>query len=100
MRPTIFVAVPRLFNKIAEAVRGKFGQVTGIKKCLVDGGLSSKLNSMRSDGSYKHGFYDGIVFSQVRNGFGGRVRIMFSGSAPLKDDVYEFMKACMCCEFL
>ena len=54
---------------------------------------------MHSDGSYQNGFYDKLVFSKVREGFGGRIRLMITGSAPIKNDTYEFMKAIMCCPF-
>ena len=85
VRPTIFVAVPRIFNRIVDAVKAKFEQKTGIAKCLIDGGVDSKLSSLRSNGNYTSGFYDKLVFSQVQEGFGGRIRFMITGSAPIKN---------------
>lgn len=43
---------------------------------------------MHKDGSYESGFYDGVVFSKVREGFGGNIRLMITGSAPIKADTY------------
>ena len=34
VRPTYFTAVPRVWEKLAEAVKGKLSQVTGIKKMI------------------------------------------------------------------
>ena len=41
------------------------------------------MGQLQENGDYKNGFYDSVVFKKVREGFGGRVRIMASGSAPL-----------------
>ena len=73
-----------MFNRIYEGVQAKFNETTGIKKCLLENGLSSKTNSVQKSGEYKSGFYDSVVFSKVREGFGGRIRLMVTGSAPIK----------------
>jgi len=61
--------------------------------------LGSKMKSVHTDGSYKSGFYDSVVFSKIREKFGGNVRLMITGGAPIKPDTYEFMKISMCCPF-
>lgn len=99
VKPTIFVAVPRLYNRIVDGVKAKFENAGGISRCLAEGGVSSKIEAMQKNGSYTSSFYDGLVFSKVRENFGGRIRVMISGSAPIKPEVFEFMKAIMCCEF-
>lgn len=43
VKPTIFVAVPRLYNRIVEGVEKQFNEATGIKGCLIKSGLNSKL---------------------------------------------------------
>ena len=97
VRPTVFVAVPRLLNRIVDAVKAKFNEKTGVAKCLIDGGIDSKLSSLRSNGSCTNAFYDKLVFSQVQAGFGGRIRFMITGSAPIKNDTYEMMKIFLAC---
>lgn len=47
IKPTIFVAVPRLYNRIVESVEKTFGESTGIKGCLINNGVSSKLEKLR-----------------------------------------------------
>ena len=97
LKPTILLSVPRLYNKIVDAVRTKFAHEKGIKKWLVDKAINSKLDNLEQKGEYKSGFYDAVVFSKVREGFGGKVRLMGSGSAPLSPDVHEYMMALMSC---
>ena len=43
VKPTVFIAVPRIFNRIVEKVEEGFAEKTGLVKCLVDSGLNSKL---------------------------------------------------------
>lgn len=47
IKPTILLSVPRLYNRIVEAVKAKFARETGIKKWLIDSGVNSKLENLR-----------------------------------------------------
>jgi long-chain acyl-CoA synthetase len=58
------------------------------------------MDSLQQKGNYKNGFYDSVVFSKVREGFGGRIRILASGSAPLSPETHEFMMAIMACPLI
>ena len=40
--------------------------------------------------------YDKIVFSKFKEIFGGQVRFMINGSAPIAEDVTDFLQACFC----
>ena len=95
----MFVGPPRLYNRLAERVKSKFNEATGVKKCILNCGVNSKTSSVK-DGDYKSGIYDPILFSKVRDVLGGRVEVMLSGGAPIKPEVAEFMKVIMCCPLL
>jgi long-chain acyl-CoA synthetase len=91
VKPTIFVAVPRVYEKIRQAVEGKSAAspvklkilhwALGVGKAhraetLVGkepGGLSWKLASK-------------LVFGKIREAFGGRVKVFIAGGAPLGMD--------------
>lgn len=47
IKVTVLISVPRLFSKIVETVKSKFGQEAGVKRCLIDMGVSSKLANAR-----------------------------------------------------
>ncbi|ORZ21636.1 hypothetical protein BCR42DRAFT_407978 [Absidia repens] len=92
LKPTVFCAVPRLFNRIYDKV------FAGVK---AKGGLSSYLffrafNSKKSylDKTVHHWLWDRLVFGQVRAKLGGRIRFILSGSAPVSPDVMDFMRIC------
>ena len=89
-----------MYTRIVDTVKGKFDEVTGIKKCLINMAMESKFSSMRKDGNCNGGIYDTLIFNKVKEGFGGRVKIMVSGGAPIKTETAEFMKAIMCCPLI
>ena len=92
--------MPRLYNRIVEAVKEKFAHESGIKKMLIDSAVNTKLDSLDKSGNYQNSIYDNLVFSKVREGFGGKVRILASGSAPLKPETHAYMMAIMCCPLI
>ena len=100
IKPTFMLSVPRLYNKIVDTVKHKFAAETGIKKMLIDSAVHSKMNNLEQNGNYQSSIYDSLVFSKVREGFGGKLRLMGSGSAPLKPETHSFMMAIMCCPLL
>ena len=97
VKPTIFVGVPRLYNRIVETVETKFQETSGFKKRLLDYAISSKLYYLRQKGKNHSRIYDKLIFNKVKESFGGQIRLMFTGSAPIKADTYEMMRICMSC---
>lgn len=43
---------------------------------------------------------DALVFNSVKKGFGGRMRFVVSGGAPLSAKVQEFLQITLCCPVL
>ncbi len=91
VRPTVIVGVPRVFEKIRQAVEQKAAE-SPIKKRLLAWAI--RLGSRHADtvydgrqpGSILWKLASKLVFSKVREAFGGRVRIFVSGGAPLGID--------------
>jgi len=52
---------------------------------------------MQSYGDPSTAFYNSVIFSKVKDVFGGRIRVMVSGSAPLNLEVHSFMQALISC---
>jgi len=91
-RPTVLVAVPRVLTLFHQIITGQFKKLTGCAKSMVDRAYATKLANFKSTGTLHHGLYDKLVFSKVRNKFGGRLRYFISGSAPLPMEVANDMK--------
>ena len=91
LKPTVFVGVPRVYEKIRQAVEQRAG-ASPIRKRLL--ALALKIGSRNRDAVYagkKPGsalwkLANKLVYSKVQDAFGGRVRIFVSGGAPLGID--------------
>jgi long-chain acyl-CoA synthetase len=95
VKPTVAVAVPRVYEKIYTA----FLSATGIKHKLVfwarrvaiDWARSRLSKSTPSMGlKAQHAIADRLVFSKLRARVGGRIRFFISGGAPLAQDIAMF----------
>lgn len=99
VRPTILLSVPRIFNRIYDGLNKKIAEQGGIKKILFDAGMANaearKKLQERGESSWlvdaKHSFFDKLVFSKVRERFGGRLRFAISGGAALAPEVADFI---------
>ena len=95
VRPTVFVGVPRVYEKIRQAVEQK-SAVSPIKKRLLAWALNegSKHSDIVYGGRQPSSFFwkiaSRLVFSKVREAFGGRVRVWVSGGAPLGIDTAKW----------
>jgi long-chain acyl-CoA synthetase len=99
VHPTILVSVPRIFNKIYAGLRAKMDEAGGLKKFLFYAAMenATKRRHLEEAGkssalvNFKHWLFDRIVFSKVRDRFGGCLRYAFSGGAALSPEVAEFI---------
>jgi long-chain acyl-CoA synthetase len=89
VRPTIFVAVPRVYEKIRQGVEGRS---VGLKKKILGWALGvGKAHRQRTlEGKQPGGLgwklANKLVFAKIRDAFGGRVATFVSGGAPLGMD--------------
>mmetsp|Transcript_31176 Transcript_31176/g.47738 ORF Transcript_31176/g.47738 Transcript_31176/m.47738 type:complete len:645 (-) Transcript_31176:194-2128(-) len=99
LKPTFFVGVPRVFERIYKRVDGMVQSGSAIKKFLFNHFFANKRDAMVAgkpfDKASKLG--DKLVFSKVKARLGGNVRIICSGGAPLPHHVEEWLKVTMCC---
>lgn len=88
-KPTIIVAVPRLFERIHEGVTSSIDKEGWAKKRLFDMAMSySRNGSMKN--RLQHKLFDSLVYEKVRNVFGGNIRFLVSGGAYLKPEIAKF----------
>ncbi|KAL3652774.1 Long chain acyl-CoA synthetase 4 [Castilleja foliolosa] len=94
LKPTIFCAVPRVLERIYTGLQQKISAGGFIKNTMFNFAYSLKLRNMRQ--GHKHAeaspLCDKIVFSKIKEGLGGNVRIILSGAAPLASHVEEFLR--------
>lgn len=95
VRPTVAVAVPRVYEKIHAAVM----EAKGFKKVVVDWAVrvADRVADLRLARREPTGLLgaqfalaDRLVFRKVRDAVGGRLRFFVSGSAPLAPPLNRF----------
>lgn len=97
VRPTLLFAVPRLYTKLYEGVKHTIEAKNALIRALFATGLKTTL--VRNQGQ-KVGVVDSLtasvarrlVFTRIRELFGGRLRMAFSGGAALNESVVEFLE--------
>ena len=93
--PTVFVGVPRVYEKIRQAVEQK-SNASPVKKRILAWALNVGAHHRDTvyDGHQPSSFIwkiaNKLVYGKVREAFGGRVRIWVSGGAPLGIDTAKW----------
>jgi long-chain acyl-CoA synthetase len=91
VKPTIIVAVPRVYEKIRQGVERKSG-AKPMKKRIFEWALGvgrrhrEEIVKGKRPGSLIWKLADKLVFAKIREAFGGRVKTFVSGGAPLGMD--------------
>ncbi|KAJ3113550.1 hypothetical protein HDU96_003287 [Phlyctochytrium bullatum] len=101
LKPTIFVSVPRLLNRIYDRIMAQGTQSgSAVKTYLFTKALDAKLAHLKATGSVTHPFWDALVFNKVKAALGGRIRVIISGSAPISPDVLQFLRVAFCTQVI
>ncbi len=102
LHPTVLAAVPRFFEKIYTRLMEQRSAAKGIKRVIFDWAMKvTEHSSPWRCGDKDVGIAvklqwalaDLLVFSKIRKGTGGKLRIVFSGGAPLSKELAEFFWA-------
>ncbi|KAF9586695.1 hypothetical protein BGW38_008618 [Lunasporangiospora selenospora] len=93
LQPTVFVSVPRLFNRIYDKVLAGVKAKGGLAAYLFDRAYATKKANLRR-GILTHAIWDRLVFGAIRARLGGKVKHIVSGSAPISPDVIDFLRIC------
>ena len=95
LRPTIFISVPRLYNRFGGAIRAQTVEAPGFKGTLsrhIESTKAAAIND-RHNPTNKHAIYDRIWGKKIAAALGlDRASIMASGSAPLDPSLHQFLR--------
>jgi len=95
VRPTVIVGVPRVYEKIRQAVEQK-SAASPVKKRILGWAVgvgahhSATVYSGRQPSAGTWKLARKLVYAKVREAFGGRVRTFISGGAPLGIDTAKW----------
>ncbi|KAK3016062.1 hypothetical protein RJ639_007549 [Escallonia herrerae] len=102
LKPTIFCAVPRVLDRIYSGLTQKISAGGFVKNMLFNVAYWHKFRNMKK--GHKHTeaapICDKVVFSKVKQGLGGNVRLILSGAAPLASHVEAYLRVVACAHVL
>uniref|UniRef100_A0A0V0IAA8 Putative long chain acyl-CoA synthetase 4-like n=1 Tax=Solanum chacoense TaxID=4108 RepID=A0A0V0IAA8_SOLCH len=102
LRPTVFCAVPRVLDRIYSGLQQKISSGGRLRSTLFNIAYARKLQYLKDGCKYHEAspISDKVVFSKVRDGLGGKVRLILSGAAPLSSHVEAFLRVVACAHVL
>lgn len=100
-KPTILISVPRIFEKVYSKVMDTIQKESDLKKKVFNWALAAsnayyeKINQDKAPTPFqiiqKNLAYK-LVFEKIYNRFGGRIRFLVSGGAPLSPEIMTFLQ--------
>jgi long-chain acyl-CoA synthetase len=98
IKPFFMASVPRLLEKIHTGVKVKGQELSGAKKNLYYWAIYmtenyDPENPPKGLGAIKHKIADKLIYSKIRELFGGNLQGVVSGGAALSPEVFKFMNA-------
>jgi long-chain acyl-CoA synthetase len=102
VRPTVMAVVPRVLEKVHEKVKETVGKGSGLQQKIFrwavragEAALPYRLEArpLPFGIGLRCRLADRLVFSKIRERLGGRVSVIFSGSAPLSPAIARFFWA-------
>ena len=96
VKPTIFVGVPRIFEKIFERVKEKTAEKGKLNVAILNWAVNVGKEFAKLDVRHqpipallrgKHKLADKLIFSKMRTALGGRIRLLVSGGAALPEEL-------------
>jgi len=97
VKPTIFVAVPRVYERVRQSAEGKGLKAGGLKAKIFQWAIKTgakhrdevaQMQGEPSSLSWK--MANKLVYSKLREAFGGRVKVFVAGGAPLGIDLAQW----------
>jgi long-chain acyl-CoA synthetase len=102
VKPTVFLAPPRVWERMFSSIRTEVNKKppAAQKAFHAAVGLGRRAAELKRAGKRVPlyirlllGLADRLIFAQIRERLGGRLRVAISGAAPLSADLAEFFEA-------
>ena len=96
--PSIFFGTPRVFEKFYAKIATAISDATSFQKKIYHWAISIGKEISISDGSdsfflkSKGWLAKFLIYNKIMDIFGGRIRYMISGAAPISPDIINFFK--------
>ena len=93
VRPTFFIAVPRVMATMYDGVMAQVAAGGDAAKAGFDGAIRAKLAGLKQSNTLLHAQLDAAVFAKVRVGLGlGNARFLLTGGASISPTLKDFFR--------
>jgi len=89
------VGVPAVWELIRKGILGKVESSGGLKKSVFNFAVKAKQAASHYSLPLVSGITDAVVFNQVRQQTGGRLKIMFNGGGAVSKSTQEFLSTAL-----
>lgn len=96
LQPTVIPSVPRVLNKAFDRIN-TLAHAKFLVGKLFDFGLSSKLQEVEEGIYRRNSIWDYTLFKKVQKSFGGKCRLLITGSAPCRGEILQWYRAVLGC---
>ncbi len=91
LHPTVITMVPRLLEKVHAKMQANVEHAQGIKKFLGTRAWNrAHAKPLGSKDTWADKLFEALVYKKMREGLGGSLRLVISGSAPLDANLAAF----------
>ncbi|OMJ30242.1 Long-chain-fatty-acid-CoA ligase 5 [Smittium culicis] len=97
LQPTLFASVPRLLNRLYDAMTAASIHAPGLKGIIARKAVSDKLYNLKAGKGNLHSIWDRLLFNKMRAVISKRLQFVNTGSAPLEGNVLDFLRVALAC---
>ncbi|XP_034944202.1 long-chain-fatty-acid--CoA ligase 4 isoform X2 [Chelonus insularis] len=94
LRPTCMTAVPLILDRISKGINEKVKKKGPLSQAIFKFAYDYKLKWTKR--GYETPLFDRLIFGSAKQVLGGRIRLIFSGGAPLTPETHTQVKICLC----
>ena len=100
LHPTVVCSVPRIFQRIYDSINSKLRKKSKCIQTMFNKAMELKIKDSEENGVLDNFIWDNLIFKEIRNVLGGRVRFMLVGGAPIDQYLLKFLKCALSCEIV
>lgn len=89
-KPTFFVGVPRVFETVKKAIEAKLPPLGTLRRSVYEAAFKGRVEAIRKGQDTP--YWNSKVFAAPRELFGGRLKGIFTGGAPMSASTQEFLE--------
>ena len=100
LKPTATCVVPKIFQRIYEGINNGLNKKSALIKKIFNKAVDIKIKDFNQYGILNNVLFDNLFFKDVRENFGGNLRFMLVGSAPMDSYILNYLRCVLSCEIV